>query len=109
MLGGFRFRLAVRRARRELAQIAFGYCATAKVDCFSGATPEHSSFRISVSTDQIRDQMRKEPELYQQLCSALLRSGYPEDAVPFVHFRIESQETVDRDYGGRWTEEAEMP
>ena len=39
----------------------------------------------------------------------ILRVGYPADAVPFVHFRIESQETVDRDYGGSWVEESEMP
>jgi hypothetical protein len=52
------------------------------------------SFQIVVSTDRDRDQMRSEPRLYQQLTDALLRIGYPADAVPFVHFRIESQETV---------------
>jgi hypothetical protein len=53
--------------------------------------------------------LRREPQLYQQLSGALLRVGYPADAVPFAHFRIESQETVDQDYGGNWVEESEMP
>lgn len=53
--------------------------------------------------------MRGEPQLYQRLTGVLLRVGYPADAVPFVPFRIESQETVDRDYGGSWAEESEMP
>jgi hypothetical protein len=55
-----------------------------------------------------RDRMRAEPNLHQQLCNALVQAGYPSDAVPNVHFRFESQETVDRDYGGSWQEEGEM-
>ena|SRR5947209_4050237 len=109
VLEAFRFRLVVRRARHEIEEVARRYCPTAKVASFSGATPKRFSFRIAVPTDQVRDQMRNEPELYQQFCSALRRAGYPEDAVPFVHFRIESQETVDRDHAGSWAEEAEMP
>jgi hypothetical protein len=53
--------------------------------------------------------MRAEPNLYQQFCDALILVGYPTEATPHVHFRIESQETVDRDYGGSWQEESEMP
>jgi hypothetical protein len=53
--------------------------------------------------------MRGESQLYQQLSGVLLHVGYPADAVPFVHFRIESQETVDRDYGGSWVDESELP
>jgi len=109
VLEGFKFKLALRRAGQEIEEVARRYCPTAKVVSFSGATPARSSFRIAVATDGVRDRMRNGPELYQQFCGALLRAGYPEDAVPFVHFRIESQETVDRDYGGSWAEEAEMP
>ena len=53
--------------------------------------------------------MRAEPNLYQQLCNALVKVGYPSDAAAGVRFRVESQETVDRDYGGSWQEESEMP
>jgi len=109
MLSRFKFWLTVRRARREIEAIACQYCAAAKADSFRGATPKHFSFRIAVPTDRERDQMRGEPQLYQQLSGALLRVGYPADAVPLVHFRIESQETVDRDYGGSWVEESGMP
>jgi hypothetical protein len=109
MLRRLRFWLTLRRARHEIQAVARQYCVTAKADSFRGATSKHFSFRIAVPTDRERDQMRGEPHLYQQLSGALLRVGYPADAVPFVHFRIESQETVDRDYGGSWVEESEMP
>jgi hypothetical protein len=109
MLRLFKFWLTVRRARLEIEAIARQYCPTAKADSFRCATPKHFSFRIAVRTDRERDHMNGEPRLFQQLTGALLRVGYPADAFPFVHFRIESQETVDRDYGGSWIEESEMP
>ena len=108
MLRRFKFWLTVGRARRETEAIARQYCATAKADSFRAATPKQISFRIAVPTDRERDHMRGESQLYRQLSGALLRVGYPPDAVPFVHF-LESQETVDRDYGGSWVEEGEMP
>ena len=37
------------------------------------------------------------------------RAGCPTDTVPVVHFAVESQETVDRDYGGSWNERNRMP
>jgi hypothetical protein len=102
-------RSAVRQAVREIEVVARRYCPTATVTSRQGATPDHLSFRIAVYTDRQRDQLRKEPMLYQQLHDALVRVGYPPDSVPSVHFRIESQETVDREYGGSWHEESEMP
>lgn len=39
----------------------------------------------------------------------MLQTGYPPAVVPFVKFRSESEETVDRDYGGNWAEANEMP
>lgn len=105
----FKFWLTVRRTRREIEAIARQHCPTAKVDAFRGATPKHCSFRVAVVTDRERDHMRGESQLYQQLTGALQRVGYPADAVPFVRFRIESQETVNRDHGGSWAEESEMP
>jgi hypothetical protein len=109
VLTSWKLRLAVRRARHEIEGISRHYCPTAQVSSRRGATPSHLSFRIAVGTDKERDRMRGEPNLYQQLCSALVRVGYPPEAVSAVHFRIESQETVDRDYGGSWQEESEMP
>jgi hypothetical protein len=71
--------------------------------------PHLVDFWITTSTDKERDVLRQAPETYQQFCNALRMAGYPQDGVSRVHFRIESQETVDRDYGGSWREAAEMP
>jgi hypothetical protein len=109
VLTSWKLWLAVRRARREIERIARHHCPTAKAFSRQGATPRHLSFRIVTTTDKERDRMRAEPNLHQQFCNALVHAGYPSDAVPSVHFRIESQETVDRDYGGSWQEEGEMP
>ena len=106
---GWKLSRAVRRARREIEAIARQYCAAARADSFRGATPKHLAFRIAVSTDNERDHLRGQRNLYQQFCEALAHAGYPSDAIPSVRFRIESQETVDRDYGGSWHEEREMP
>ncbi len=38
-----------------------------------------------------------------------LRTGYPKESIPFVGLVVESLETVDRDFGGRWIEATEMP
>jgi hypothetical protein len=69
----------------------------------------NSGFLIATPTDNERDLLRQAPDTHQQFCDALLRAGYPQEAVSGVHFRIESQETVDRDYGGSWDEATEMP
>ena len=109
VLTSLKFWFAVRRARREIQAIARRHCPNAEVSSRRGATLKHLSFRIAVNTDKERDCMRAEPNLYQQFCDALILVGYPTEATPHVHFRIESQETVDRDYGGSWQEESEMP
>ena len=109
VLTSLKFWLAVRRAKREIEAIARHHCPNAEVSSRRGATAKHLSFRIAVNTDKERDCMRAEPNLYQQFCNALVRVGYPSEAAPGVRFRIESQETVDRDYGGSWREESEMP
>lgn len=53
--------------------------------------------------------MREDPSRSQQLSDMMLQTGYPPAVVPFVKFRSESEETVDRDYGGNWAEANEMP
>jgi hypothetical protein len=77
-LEGFRVRLAVRRAKQELARVARRYCTTTNVTSFSSATPERFSFRIAVLTDRVRDQMRDEPELVCLVFAS--RNGTPWDA-----------------------------
>jgi hypothetical protein len=102
----------IRRARGEIREIARQRCPNAKVFSQQGATridPRHVALWITTKTDKERDRLRSDQILYQQLCETMLRVGYPPDAVPLIHFVIESQETVDREYGGSWREAAEMP
>lgn len=103
---------AVRRARREIGTIALRRVPHANVFSSMGpATSTHRNlwFLIRTHTDKERDTLRIDPDIYQQFTDALLRAGYPPNSVPLVHFGIESQETVDRDYGGSWREASEMP
>ena len=46
--------------------------------------------------------MRTTPELTSEFRRALSVAGYPPDAIVEVGFAFESQQTVDRDYGGNW-------
>jgi hypothetical protein len=77
-----------------------------------GATaidPGNVDFWITTATDKERDLLCQDPDIYKEFGNAILRAGFPQDAVSRVHFRIQSQETVDREYGGRWREATEMP
>src|SRR5258708_17220063 len=102
----------IRRARREIREEARQRIPKAEVVTHEGATalnPGHLAFCITTATDQERDLLCEDPEIYQQFRNSLLRPCYPQDTGPVVHFGIESQETVDRDYGGSWTERTQMP
>jgi hypothetical protein len=66
----------------------------------TGQRTRHLAIFITTRTGEESSKLRDDPSLYKQLCDAMLRAGYPPAAVPFVKFRVESQETVDRDYGG---------
>jgi len=110
----FNWRLwpTVRRARTEIRRVISGRCPGAEVFSIHGATnvdPRHLSFSIRTGTDQERDQLSADPLVYKELCGALHRARYPAAAIPFVHFVIQSQETVDRKFGGRWHEAMEYP
>jgi hypothetical protein len=105
----WKFWLASRRAKGRIEVIARRYCPTAKAFRWSGSRFGRPSFCVEVSTDQQRDRVVQEPTLYQQFRDALYDSGYPSDVVPSIHFRVESRETLDRKYGGRWSEAMEMP
>ncbi len=108
----FRLWLAIHRAKRQIKEFAQHRCPGADVLSKTGAIhidPRHLAIWITTKTDEERDSLRRDLSLYQQLCNALLRAGYPADAVPLIHFSIESQETVDREYGGHWSEAIEMP
>ena len=64
--------------------------------------PHHLFFGIGVRTDAERDRMNADPAINRALHDLLRAHGYPGDAIPRVGVRAESQETVDRDWGGEW-------
>ena len=66
---------------------------------------ERIHFVIATDTDEEAEGLRKDyPSLYSQLCEAMIRVGYPSAAVPLLRFPVESQQTVDREFGGSWHE-----
>ena len=94
-----------RRARREIHEVAHRHCPNAKVFKFDDCdiNPERLWFiAIKTRTDEERERLVFDSDLHQQLRDALLKVGYPISAIRFVFFIFESQETVDRDYGGSW-------
>jgi len=102
----------IRRAKRGISAVIKQRNLNAEVFVSQGATainPRYLSFGIRTRTDKERDALRQDPEIYKEFCDLLLTVGYPQAAIPFVHFGIESQETVDRDYGGSWWEAGQMP
>jgi len=58
---------------------------------------------VTTATDPERDQLQQREGLREQFCTALRQSGYPASDLPFVQFVFESQETVDRDFKGSWS------
>jgi len=105
-------RPAIRRARRGITEVARQRVPNAEVVCFQGASaisPWHLGFCIRTGTDEDRDLLRRDPQIHQEFRNALVRAGYPMNAVLVVPFGIESQETVDRDYGGSWDKRTETP
>jgi len=65
-------------------------------------SPFNLAFWITTPTDAERDMLAADTELQDEFRRILLRAGYPADAVLKVGFAFQSQQTVDRDYGGNW-------
>ncbi len=105
----WKFWLASRRAKAGIEVVARRYCPTANAFRWNGSRLGQPSFCVEVTTDQQRDRVLQEPNLYLQLREALYDAGYPTDIVPSIHFRVESRETLNRKYGGSWSEAMEMP
>jgi hypothetical protein len=105
----FRLWLSIYRAKQKIKRLARERYPNANVFSERAADPRSLAIFIATATDAESSAMRNDSGLYKQLSDTLLQTGYPPAAIPFIKFRIESQETVDRDYGGSWAEAAEMP
>jgi hypothetical protein len=64
--------------------------------------PRHPDVWIKTSTDEEKERLIQEPTLFDQFRELLVQCGYPTYDVPFVRFIVESQQTVDRQFGGNW-------
>jgi hypothetical protein len=103
---------AIQRAKREIRKAARRRVANSEVLSRQGATrinPGHLGFCIKTNTDQERDLLRQDPQIFKEFRDALIKAGYPTDTYPVVRLGIQSQETVDREYGGSWYEAEEFP
>src|SRR5882672_6509875 len=101
--------LATRRAKRAIDLVARSYCPTAEAFKCPASPIGQPSFCIEISTDQQRDRILHDPNLYRKFCDAARDAGFPPDIIPRIRFRVESRETLDRDHGGSWWEAMEMP
>jgi hypothetical protein len=105
----WRLWLAARKTRRAIELVVRSYWPAAKVFKLRGRPVRQPVFCIETATDQQRDRMIQESNLYGRFCDAARDAGFPQDVIPTIHFRVESRETLDRDYGGSWWEAMEMP
>ena len=98
--------IRTRRAKREIVRLLWQRLPNVRVISTPGGSLfniERMSYVIATDTDSQAESLRQDyPNLYSQLCQAMIRVGYPEAAVAKMMFPIESQETVDREFGGSW-------
>src|SRR5579863_3696993 len=98
--------IRIRRAKREIIRVLSQRVANARVISTPGASlinTDRMSYVIATDTDRQAESLRQDyPNLYLLLREAMMRVGYPEEAVARLTFPIESQETVDREFGGSW-------
>ena len=96
---------AIQRAKRNIKKSVRRRVPSAEVWCKQGATrirPGYLSFLIKTNTDQDRDLLRQDPQIITDFRYALAEAGYPAATDRLPYLSIQSQETVDREYGGRW-------
>ena len=72
-----------------------------------GANIIHPSFLVywvSVQTDKERERLKSDKNLMKRLHKIVIDQKYPEEGREQVKINFESQETIDRDWGGNWFE-----
>src|SRR5947209_17511268 len=77
-------RPVIRRSRRNVLEVVRRRYPDARIFTREGATrinPRHLPFWIGTSTDEQRNQLRQDPSLIFELREALIRAGYPANAV----------------------------
>jgi len=64
--------------------------------------PKHLAYWITTDTDAQRDRLAADTGMQDEFRRILMRVGYPAEAILDVGFAFQSEETVQRDYGGNW-------
>jgi hypothetical protein len=108
LLNIIRHWMRIRRAKREIEKLVSPKLPNVRVLSTPGASLvdlDRAYFVIVTRTDEEAETLRKDyPSLYSQLCEAMIRVGYSSAAVPRLSFPVESQQTIDREFGGSWRE-----
>lgn len=97
-------RQAVRRAEIAITSDVRRTIPDARVTSFGAIDlyPACLAFWICVATDAQRDALLGDPTFAARMRRIVADCGYPQDSVDRVGFTSESDETVDRDWGGNW-------
>ncbi len=64
--------------------------------------PKYLVMVVGVSSDSERDRLRVDNSFAAEMRALLVKYNWPVGAREYVHFDIESQETVDRETDGNW-------
>ncbi|MBX3576020.1 MAG: hypothetical protein KF723_02340 [Rhizobiaceae bacterium] len=64
--------------------------------------PRHLAVWIRTRTDADRDSLLGDPAFLPRMRAILAEVGYPQAAILAVGFTAQSDETVNRDFGGDW-------
>ncbi len=96
---------AIGRSRRAVQKLIHKRLPKARVHTMgvTRLSPSNLSICIDVATDAERDALLKDTVLLGEMRRALHKARYPEDVIPDVAFSVESQETVTREFGGKWS------
>lgn len=69
---------------------------------FYESDPGNLMFIVYVQSDQAKTLLAMDQEFNVRLRHLLVKHEYPETARSRIMFRVESQETMDRESGGNW-------
>jgi hypothetical protein len=77
---------------------------TLRTDWFGviGIDPRHLAVWIMTDLDAERDAIIASDKLTSLIQDSLRQENYPAEAIPHICGTVESQETVDRDWAGKW-------
>jgi hypothetical protein len=64
--------------------------------------PKYLLFCVCLLSDAEKSKLKGDNGLLFELRELLIKHDYPDNSRSFILFEFESQETVDRDAGGKW-------